>query len=121
MAGKRMSAIWVPVTADHIVAVQAGELHASAADGVELMKMQRRTVDTVCGLRRARPYAAEAVTELGEPHGLMMLAWPPPQRHEDYVRCRRCWGSTGRPRPNPQFRGLRPPAADVLAEEAASG
>lgn len=102
-----MSAMWVPVTADHLSAVQAGEIHASAADGVQLMRMKRRTVDTVCGLRRAKPYAATAVTELGETHGLMMLAWPPPQRHADFVRCRSCWESTGRRRPNPAFRELR--------------
>lgn len=107
----------VPVS-DHVCAVQAGQIHAAAwVDSRTARERGRRTVDVVCGLKRARHLVVAACNaETSEDLGWCGLSWPPPARHEGYRRCQPCWDQTGRKRPHPGFNELRT-AADVLAKE----
>lgn len=94
----------VPVLADHLCAVQAGEIHAVPRKDVlrALAGGRRKTLDTVCGLHRAGLFVIPA-----DMRGDCVLPWPCPHRYDQRARCLDCWVATGSKRSADMFRELR--------------
>jgi hypothetical protein len=86
--------LWVQITSP-TCAVQGTVVHAVEAVCVsrEPMRSKRRTVDTLCGLKRARRIGVGVVNQDGSPRGGMTVPWPPyveEMQAEGYTRCREC-------------------------------
>lgn len=105
--------VLVPITVDWLCCCQAGRIHAAPwLDAHYARERGRKTVDTVCGLKRAHPYAATATFHGSDETDFMVLPWPPPVRGDEGERCRDCWEATGRKRPDPVFKRLRGVSSD---------
>lgn len=102
--------LWLPM-GDWLCATAGDVTHATPLAPVLARRNQtpsrrRRTVDTACG-RRAKLTVVPFVNRTtGERNGVSALAWPPPARWDGTDRCRDCWETTGRRRPDPTFREL---------------
>lgn len=112
--------VWWPVSADHVTARAEGDI-LHAVDQWSTRRRDRRyrlptlksvppnRWSVVCGARVKAVVGATAVNADLEPSGgMVVLAWPPPAKSNEGDRCRDCWQTTGRKRPNEQWHDLVP-------------
>ena len=90
--------LYVPGGGDRMVSTLDGWSHAT---DVSLRPSRRRTVDTVCGLRRAKPLIVHTDNDQA-----LVPIWPPPARFADLTRCDDCVAFTGKKRPDRMYQGL---------------
>ena len=94
--------LWIHLTS-RTVAAQGNVVHAVEAvcKTTGAMRSKRKTVDTLCGLKRARRVGVTAVDRDGTPSGGMTILWPPyveEMAESGYTRCRECMRlSPGKP------------------------
>ena len=86
--------LWIHLTSP-TCAVQGSVVHAVEAlyKTPPGQKVTRKTVDTLCGLKRAKRIGVGVVKSDGTPDGGITVTWPPyvsEMAEQGYTRCREC-------------------------------
>jgi len=87
----------VPFSADHMVLIRRGTLHAAKPT---LGHKRRKTMDTLCGTR------AYPVTINVDDDNAIVPIWPTPTRFGLGTRCITCRDLAARKNPDPMYRGV---------------